>query len=73
MKDLEYYKKNTNQKKSQNNAKDFLQETRLKTRKLLLAAKMKNLNIALQSGYKFTVDEVNCRDLLNNTPLFYSA
>ncbi len=44
-----------------------------KHRKLIVAAKMKNLNIALTAGFKYNKNDANCVDENKNSPLFYAA
>lgn len=48
-------------------------EMKLKQRKLLIAAKMKNVQIAQQSGFNFLKEDANCRDQNGNSPLYYAA
>jgi hypothetical protein len=46
---------------------------KLKHRKLLIAAKMKNLGIAQTSGFLFLKEDANCTDESGNCPLYYTA
>ncbi|CAD8208528.1 unnamed protein product [Paramecium pentaurelia] len=48
-------------------------DMKLKTRKLFQAAKKKCLNIAIQSGFMYTVEDVNQQDEFGRTPLSYAA
>ncbi|CAD8124267.1 unnamed protein product [Paramecium sonneborni] len=66
-----------NKQKSQStiySSKQRLQsDMKLKTRKLFQAAKKRSLNIAIQSGFFYTPEDVNQKDEFGRTPLSYAA
>lgn len=45
----------------------------LKQRKLFIAAKSSNMGVITASGFHYFETDVNAKDNLDNTPLFYAA
>ncbi|CAD8118538.1 unnamed protein product [Paramecium sonneborni] len=50
-----------------------MSEAKLKNRKLIVAAKMKNLQVAMTSGFQYNQRDTQLCDRFGNTPLYYCA
>ncbi|CAD8117922.1 unnamed protein product [Paramecium sonneborni] len=78
VKQSDLQKRETNEKQRQKLLNKFVRsrldsEAKIKNRKLIQAAKMKNIAIAEAAGFHYTKADTELYDQNGNTPLYYSA